>query len=160
MIRINSDPVVMKFFPEISSEANTIQFIRRMQQHFNNNGFCYFAVDKLEGNNFIGFIGLSEQTYEAEFTPCIDIGWRLAKEEWNRGYATEGAKRCLQFAFEEMKLQEVVAVCPEANKTSEAVMKKIGMQKIAVFDHPLLKDHDHLKSCLLYKIHKNPQLQT
>ena len=158
MIRINSDPVVMEFFPEIPSEEKTREFVYRMQRQFEETGFCYFAVDKLENGNFIGFIGFSEQTFEAEFTPCIDIGWRLAKEDWNLGYATEGAKRCLQYAFEVLELREIMSICPEVNKNSEAVMKKIGMQKIAVFEHPLLQDYDHLKRCVLFKISSNSRL--
>ena len=59
-----------------------------MQNQFAEKGFCYFAVDKLENSEFIGLICLSEQTFEADFTPCIDIGWRLASAEWNKGNAT------------------------------------------------------------------------
>src|SRR5947207_3093976 len=99
MAEINADKKVMEFFANTQSKKQTIEFVERMQNQFSKKGFCYFAVDKFENNEFIGFIGLSEQTFEADFTPCIDIGWRLKRSEWNKGYATEGAKQCLDFAF-------------------------------------------------------------
>ncbi len=76
---INSDEKTMEFFPGILTRPQTIEFVKRMQKLFQDKGFCYFAVDKLETNQFIGFIGLSEQTYQADFTPCIDIGWRISR---------------------------------------------------------------------------------
>ena len=92
---INSDEKVMEFIPTIPTKKQTTEFVERMKKQFENKGFCYFAVDKLADREFIGFIGLSEQTYEADFTPCIDIGWRIKSSEWNKGYATEGAKNVL-----------------------------------------------------------------
>src|SRR5688572_24415738 len=95
MYKINSDKKVMEFFPGVSTREQTIEFVERMKSQFDKKGYCYFAVDKLEDNRFIGFIGLSEQTYKTDFTPCVDIGWRIKSSEWNKGFATEGAKRCL-----------------------------------------------------------------
>src|SRR5687768_8719107 len=93
MVKINADEKVMEFFPGVVTKEQTIEFVERMKRQFSNKGFCYFAVDILENNEFIGFIGLSEQTYNADFAPCIDIGWRINSNEWNKGFATEGAKR-------------------------------------------------------------------
>ena len=98
----------------------------------------------------IGFIGLSAQDYECEFTPFVDIGWRLAKHTWNKGYATEGAKRCLSYAHETLKLKEIYAVTPMLNKKSERIMQKIGMTKVGTFEHPLLLNDERLKMCVLY----------
>ncbi len=151
MHEINSDHKVMEFFPGIPKREQTIAFIERMQRLFENKGYCYFAVDKLEGNEFIGFIGLMEQTYEADFTPCVDIGWRLKSSEWNKGYATEGAKRCLDYSLNELKLESVFATAPKVNVKSERVMIKIGLKKQYEFEHPLLKDNENLKKCVLYK---------
>src|ERR1700761_6816125 len=78
MSLINADPKVMEFFPETRTREQTVEFIERMQKQFAEKGFCYFAVDRLDNNDLIGFIGISEQTFEADFTPCIDIGWGLA----------------------------------------------------------------------------------
>ncbi|MCF8453923.1 MAG: GNAT family N-acetyltransferase [Pedobacter sp.] len=152
MAKINTDEKVMEFFPGIVSKDQTIEFIEKMQKQFTEQGFCYFAVDKLENNEFIGFIGLSEKSFEAEFTPCIDIGWRLSSEEWNKGYATEGAKRCLEYANEVLKLEKIVSIAPKINVKSERVMKKIGMEKFMEFEHPLLINDERLRDCVLYQI--------
>ena len=151
---INSDKEVMAFFPSTRTLSETESFIKRMQKQYAEKGYCYFAIDKLDNGEFIGFIGLSEQNYEADFTPCIDIGWRLAKSEWNKGFATEGAKKCLDFAFETLQLDKVYAIALVANTKSEQVMKKIGMRKVKFFDHPQLMDNYRLRKCVLYDIDK------
>ncbi len=154
MTDLNQDPEVMKYFPSIQSEQQTRAFIVRMKSQFQEKGYCYFAVDLLVDKNFIGFIGLSVQTFESDFTPCIDIGWRLKRSVWNVGYATEGAERCIQFAFADLKLEDVYAMCPVINLPSENVMKKIGMKKIKTFIHPKIPSESALKKCVLYKISK------
>lgn len=154
MAKINIDPNVMEFFPKTYNKKETKAFIDRMKKQFSNKGFCYFAVDKLCDNNFIGFIGLSEQTYKSNFTPCIDIGWRLSSKEWHLGYASEGAKRCLEYAFKNLKINNIKAVCPLVNKKSERVMEKIGMIKKQTFIHPALENNYKLKNCVLYKIER------
>ena len=148
----NSDENVMEFFPSIPTKEQTTEFIKRMKKQFEDNGFCYFAVDKLEGNEFIGFIGLSKQTYDAAFTPCIDIGWRIKSNEWNKGFATEGAKKCLDYAFNDLKIEKIYSIAPKANIKSEYIMAKIGLKKQYEFEHPLLINNDQLKTCVLYKI--------
>jgi len=152
MHEINTDKKVMEFFPGIPTKELTASFIQRMKKQFEDKGFCYFAVDQLENSEFIGFIGLSEQTYPAEFTPCIDIGWRIKSNEWNKGFATEGAKRCLDYAFDILKLKEIYSVVPKINVRSEHIMIKIGMKKEYEFEHPLLKENENLRTCVLYKI--------
>lgn len=151
MDEINSDEKVMEFFPGILTKEQTTEYVKRMSKQFEDKGFCYFAVDKLEDEEFIGFIGLSVQTYEAAFTPCVDIGWRIKSSAWNKGFASEGAKKCLEYALNELKLKEVYAVAPKINTRSERVMIKIGMKKQYEFEHPLLKDDDRLRTCVLYK---------
>ncbi|MDP2412294.1 GNAT family N-acetyltransferase [Daejeonella sp.] len=157
MSAINADEKVMEFFPRITTKAQTVEFIEKMEQQFKEKGYCYFAVDKLENNRFIGFIGLSKKSFEAEFTPCVDIGWRLSSEEWNKGYASEGAKRCLEYAHEVLKLEKIVSIAPKINVKSEWVMKKIGMEKVLEFEHPLLINDERLRDCVLYQtmINKN-----
>ncbi len=123
-----------------------------MQKQFAAKGYCYFAVDKLEDNEFIGFIGLNDQVFESDFTPCVDIGWRLKREEWDKGYATEGARKCLEHAFINLGIHEVYSITPKVNVRSEAVMKKIGMNKVKYFIFPLMKGDARLEECVLYKI--------
>ena len=152
MSLINADPKVMEFFPGTATTQQTEAFIARQQKQFAEKGFCYFAVDRLDNNEFIGFTGISQQTFESNFTPCIDIGWRLAQKEWGNGFATEGAKTCLQYAFDILGLHKIVSICPVVNTRSEAVMQKTGMHKKQTFIHPLLVQNEHLKHCVLYEI--------
>ncbi|WP_300488392.1 GNAT family N-acetyltransferase [Flavobacterium sp.] len=151
MHEINSDERVMQFFPSLPSKEQTAEFIARMMHQFQNKGFCYFAVDKLENNEFIGFIGLAEQTYQADFTPCVDIGWRIKSSEWNKGFATEGAKRCLDYAINDLKLENIFSIAPKVNVKSEHIMVKIGLIKQYEFEHSLLTNNDQLRTCVLYK---------
>lgn len=150
MAAINANPDVMEYFPTIQDSTQTKEFIDRMQQQLAEKGYCYFAVDKLVDGAFIGFVGLSWQTYTADFTPCVDIGWRLKKEEWNQGFATEGAKRCLTYAFNDLGLETIYAVAPKVNVKSEHIMQTIGMQKVTEFQHPLLENDVRLRECVLY----------
>lgn len=149
---INRDKEVMAFFPSIRTLQETKNFINRMQQQFSEKGYCYFAIDILEDDTLIGFIGLSEQNYDADFTPCIDIGWRLAKTAWNKGYASEGAKRCLEYGLKQLQIDKIYSIAPVINTKSEQVMRKIGMRKVKSFDHPQLLDNARLRRCVLYVI--------
>lgn len=152
MILINQDPMVMEFFPDLMSKEQTKTFIRNMNDMYHQYGYCYFAVDILKNQSFIGFIGLAWQTYDAFFTPCVDIGWRIATQAWNKGYATEGARRCLEFARQNMGITKIYAVAPKINTKSERIMIKIGMQKSGEFDHPFLSQHQRLQRCVVYEI--------
>ena len=150
MILINSDKDVMRFFPFLPSAKQTEDFIERMKNQFSAKGYCYFAVDLLDSDTFIGFIGLSEQNYKADFTPCIDIGWRLNKMHWNKGLATEGAKACLEYARKNLNLPLIYAVASQVNENSIKVMNKIGMRYRKNFEHPNLLNDNRLKDCVLY----------
>jgi RimJ/RimL family protein N-acetyltransferase len=155
MSLINADPEVMAFFPAVSSEEQTREFVERMQRQFDERGYCYYAVDRLDTGDFIGFIGLSLQTFEADFTPCVDIGWRLRRSAWGQGFATEGARRCLEYAFEDLDLICIYAVAPKINSRSEHIMKAIGMEKLKEFSHPLLATDQRLRQCVLYRVAKD-----
>lgn len=152
MAEANADEAVMEYFPSVQTYEQTEAMVKRLQDMYARAGFCYFAVDVLDTAGFIGFIGIAEQHFEADFTPCIDIGWRLHKKAWNKGYATEGAKACLEYAFEKLQLQKIYAMAPVVNIKSIEVMKKIGMQKVSVFQHPLLLNDPRLVDCILYEI--------
>ena len=150
LAEVNADPVVMEFFPSIQGFQQTVDFVRRMQKQFAEKGYCYFAVDKLDREEWIGFIGLSDQDYKADFTPCIDIGWRLKQSAWHNGFATEGAKRCMEYGLTNLGLLKVFAVAPKINARSEHIMKSIGMFKVSEFDHPALREDTRLNPCILY----------
>ena len=153
--KLNADSEVMEHFPETLNKKETKAFIQRLQLHFDKNGYNYFATEVLETGKFIGFIGLALQNYESEFNPATDIGWRLKKSAWGNGFATEGAKRCLEYAFNDLKLEKVISTCTENNSNSENVMVKIGMIKKGEFKHPKLKLYPAFEKCIWYEITKD-----
>lgn len=152
LIEINNDDEVMAYFPQKPSAVETINFVKRMQYTFFNKNFCYFAVDTLARGEFIGFIGLSEKHFASDFTPCIDIGWRLKRSVWNQGLATEGAKACLAYGFDRLSLKQISAIAPAQNLISQKVMSKIGMTKVKDFYHPELAHSPNLQKCVLFSI--------
>jgi RimJ/RimL family protein N-acetyltransferase len=152
--QLNSNEEVMRFFPKIPSDTENRSFIKRMQNQYAEKKYCYFLVDELGSGNTIGFIGLSYQNYDSDFTPAVDIGWRIMSEFWGRGYATEGATKCLEYAKHELGLSRVISVSPKVNSPSISVMEKIGLQKVKEFNHPLLEGNPYLESCVLYEISK------
>ena len=153
--KINADLEVMEYFPKPLTEKETAEFIDRLKKHYTKNGFNYFATEILDSGELIGFIGLAFQDYKTDFTPAVDIGWRLKKSAWGKGFATEGAKKCLEFAFNELNLEKIISTCTEKNSKSENVMKKIGMVKIGEFNHPKLKEYPEYEKCICYGINKN-----
>lgn len=148
---INSDPEVMRFFQKPLSREETQAMMDRMQRMYEERGYCYFAVDLLETKELIGTIGMGWKTFESDFTPCVDIGWRIGKKWWNQGLATEGASACLNFA-QQNQIKEVVSMASIENTASIQVMKKIGMNFWKEFDHPELKDFPDIQRCSLYRI--------
>lgn len=152
LYEINLDPAVMEYFPALPTLEETKDFVRRMQLMNVAQRYCYFAVDELETSRFIGFIGLSDQDYPSPYTPCVDIGWRLHKDYWGLGYATEGARRCLDYGFTVLELPQIRSIAPVINKKSIRVMEKIGMHPLGYFEHPKLKNFPKLKSCICYEM--------
>lgn len=152
--KINADSEVMEHFPKPLSEKETEEFIDRLKKHYAKNGYNYFATEILDSGELIGFVGLAFQDYKSEFTPAVDLGWRLKKSAWGKGYANEGAKKCLEFAFDELNLDKIISTCPKKNSRSENVMKRLGMEKIGEFNHPKLKDYPEYEKCVCYEINK------
>ena len=150
--KLNSDKEVMEHFPKILSRKEVQDLIDALKNHFSKNGFTYYATEVLETKEFIGMIGLAFQEYETQYTPAIDIGWRLKKAAWGKGYATEGAKRCLEYGFKELGIKKIISVCTINNRKSENVMKKIGMTKIGQFNHPELVKYPEYKRHFCYEI--------
>ncbi len=152
MIAISGNENVMRFFPAVARPDQTKDFILRMKTLYREKKYCYFAVDTLESQEFIG---LNDIKYEASFSQYTDIGWRLDEKHWGNGYATEGAERCLSYAFNELNLNKIVSTAPQVNKPSISIMKKIGMVKSVEFKHPALKDYPYLENCVCYEIKNN-----
>ena len=151
---LNADPTVMEFFPALLSREESDARIARIEAHFDRHGFGLWAVEIPGVAPFAGFIGLSIPDYETPFTPCVEIGWRLAAAYWDRGYATEGARAALAFGFDTLQLTEIVSFTVPANLRSRRVMEKLGMthQPTDDFDHPLLPEGHWLRRHVLYRI--------
>jgi RimJ/RimL family protein N-acetyltransferase len=148
---INADADVMEHFPKPLSVYETDEFLDRLIAHYDQHGYQYFATEILETREIIGFIGLAFQRYKTDFSPATDVGWRLKKSSWGHGYATEGAKRCLKFAFDDLNLKRVFSACTVNNFRSQNVMKKIGMTRMGEFNHPNLKEYPTLEKCVWYE---------
>ena len=152
MIDISSDPDVMKFFPAIATKIQTVEFIDRMKLMCVEKGYCYFVVDQLKDGSFIGFIGLCYQTYESQFTRSVDIRWRLNKKYWNNGFATEGAKKYLDYGFNKLGLNKIIATTPIINIKSIRLMEKIGMAKLTESKHPRVQSDNKISDCVCFGI--------
>lgn len=150
---MNADPRVMEFFPSTLSEAQSNAFAGRVTQRFADRGFGLWAVEVRGGAPFIGFVGLSVPSFDAHFTPCVEIGWRLAYAAWGKGYATEGAHAALAYGFSILKLEEIVSFTTVANVRSRAVMEKLGMRRDPAddFDHPSIPEGHPQRPHVLYR---------
>jgi len=151
LAKLNQDAEVMRYFPSTLTTEQSKAMILRFQRHYETHGFTYYAVDRLDTAQCIGFIGLHTQTYESFFTPCVDIGWRLGREHWGKGFATEGARACLAHAFEVLGLKEIYSVASMGNIPSIRVMQKIGMTYAGQVDHPQLPVESGLNPCVVYQ---------
>jgi ribosomal-protein-alanine N-acetyltransferase len=135
---LNADPRVMEHFPSVLTRGESDALADLIELHFARHGYGLWAVEIPGTAPFAGFIGLSIPAFAAAFTPCVEIGWRLAAEHWGRGFATEGARAVLALAFGELGLEEVVSFTVPGNVPSRRVMEKIGMTRDPAgdFDHP------------------------
>jgi RimJ/RimL family protein N-acetyltransferase len=159
--QLNGDPRVMDFFPGQLSRPESDALVERIEAHFQQHGFAQWAVEIPGVAQFAGFIGLSIPRFQAPFTPCIEVGWRLDAAHWNRGYATEGASAALDFGFHTLHAQEIVSFTVPLNVRSRRVMEKLGMTHSPCddFDHPLLPEGHPLRRHVLYRVsHLAPRL--
>jgi RimJ/RimL family protein N-acetyltransferase len=125
---LNADPRVMEHFPALLTREQSDASAARIRAHLAAHGFGLWAVEPVGVAPFIGFTGLARPAFEAPFTPCVEIGWRLAAAYWGRGYATEAAAAALRDGFERLGLAEIVAFTVPANRRSRRVMERLGMR--------------------------------
>jgi RimJ/RimL family protein N-acetyltransferase len=151
---LNADPRVNEFLPGPLTREQSDEFAMRIDANFGCHGFGLWAVEVRNVAPFVGFIGLAVPRFEAAFTPCVEIGWRLSADHWGRGYATEGAKAALAFGFKAIGLHEIVSFTAPDNVRSRRVMEKIGMEHVVAgdFDHPSLPENHRLRRHVLYRI--------
>jgi len=149
---MNRDERIMEFFPFRLNEEETMQmigiFCDRMQQE----GHLYLPLIEKKSENFVGIVNLAPVSFTAHFTPATEIGWRLAFDFWGNGYATEAAKKLIEYGFNELHLDQIVSFTATGNKRSSAVMQRLGMTYEGEFDHPGLPQDNQLRQHALYRI--------
>ncbi len=151
--RLNADARVMRYFPAPLTTAESDALATRIRSAFDQRGWGLWAVEIPGVAPFAGFIGLSQPRFEAHFTPCTEVGWRLAPECWGHGYATEGALAAIGFGFRELHLDEVVSFTAESNTPSRRVMERAGMTHTPAddFEHPGLPAGHALRRHVLFR---------
>jgi len=153
--RLNADPEVMKYYPDILSEEESNDMAQRFEALIEYKGWGFWVVERLDEEKFMGFVGLHEPTYDLPVTPCVEIGWRIARKYWGHGYASEAAKISLAVAFKTLNLPEVYSFTSVSNKKSQAVMERMGMINMeSNFEHPMIPDNSPLREHVLYRIDK------
>ncbi|MBT5953175.1 GNAT family N-acetyltransferase [bacterium] len=156
LVLLNQNEKVMNFFPATLNKNESLTFLLSILTSYQLRNFGLYACICKDTNQFMGFIGLSVPSFSSHFTPCIEIGWRLSPEFWNKGYATEGAKAILNYGFKELHLMEIVSFTSILNKPSIRVMEKIGMttNKTDNFKHPKVDKKSKLSEHVLYRLSK------
>ena len=150
---INQDPAVMRWIGDALTLAQTESWVGRMRTMWHEHGLGLFAAELRDTPGCIGYIGLSIPRFTTHFTPCVEIGWRLASAVWGQGLASEGASAVLAWARDELHLPEVVSFTTRGNVASQRVMQKIGMHYDPAddFDHPMLAVDHPLRPHVLYR---------
>jgi RimJ/RimL family protein N-acetyltransferase len=151
---VNADPQVMAFFPARLNRAESDALAQRIATALARDGFGFYAVEVKSTGDFVGFVGLFRPSFEAHFTPAVEIGWRLGRSAWGKGYATEAARACLAHGFSRLGFSEIVSFTAQGNQRSVAVMERLGMSHSPEddFDHPALPDGSPLRRHLLYRL--------
>jgi ribosomal-protein-alanine N-acetyltransferase len=155
LVELNANPEVMRYFPAPHPKERTKQFYDLIQEEFSEYGYGLYAVEEKSSGIFIGYTGFHWATFDTDFSPCIEIGWRLHNHYWNKGYATEGAKACLAHGFTNLGFNKVYSFTTISNVPSQNVMKKIGMRFFKYFDNPDIPDNHPQKPHVCYVIDKD-----
>ena len=150
--QLNADPEVMAFFMRPLARAESDALADRCQYHIATHGWGLWALEIPGVAPFAGFVGLSVPTFDAHFCPCVEIGWRLARPYWGKGYATEAANATLAAAFGQLELAQIVSFTSEINLRSRALMARIGMRGEENFAHPDLPGGHKLTPHVLYRL--------
>lgn len=154
MLAMSTDPEVMRYFPRVMTRDEVRDFVARQRKRLEAEEPGLFAVEPLADGSFVGFVGLSVPSFEAAFTPCVEVGWRLVRKAWGHGYATEAAREVLTHGFDRLCLPEIVSFTAVVNERSQAVMRRLGMHTDPAedFDHPGLPPDDPLSRHVLYRL--------
>lgn len=152
---MNADAQVMQYFPKVLSAEESNVLADKFNSMLFERSWGFWAVEIKDTKKFIGFVGLNEPDYKLPVTPCVEVGWRIAKEYWGNGFATEAANAALAVAFDQLDLPEVYSFTPILNTKSIAVMRRLDMVDMLVeFEHPLVPVGNPLRTHVLYRIDK------
>jgi len=151
---MNADPAVMEFFPALLTRAESDALVDRFDAEMVERGFCPWAVELRESGTFIGFIGPHGAPESVSFAPAVEVGWRLARPFWGRGFATEGAGEAVRYGFDVVDLEEIVSFTSVVNLRSRRVMERLGMSRSPDedFEHPHVPEGDPLRPHVLYRL--------
>ncbi len=151
---LNADPVVMEFFESPLTRSGSDAVVDRFEVELADRGFCPWAVEEQASGAFIGFVGLHEVPATLAFSPAVEVGWRLDRPFWGRGYATEAAAASLRFGFETLGLDEIVSMTSVLNVRSSRVMERVGMarDRDGDFEHPSVTAGHALRPHVLYRL--------
>lgn len=156
---INGDPEVTRYLMGPIGRAASDAIVERIEAGFARNGFGFWAVEYVGVAPLIGMVGLSRPTFKAPFTPCVEIGWRLARRYWRQGLASEAARAALAFGFEVAGLREIVAFTAASNEPSQALMRHLGMRRDLEGDFamPMVPEGHPLRPHRLFRL-VNPSI--
>jgi len=149
---MNADPRVMEYFPAVLSRAESDTMAQRCHTLIAERGWGLWAAELRATGEFVGFVGLHTPSAELPFSPCVEVGWRLAFRFWGEGYATEGGRAALHVAFQGLSQNEVVSFTSVGNVRSRAVMERLGMRETDLFDHPRIPEGHKLRRHCLYRL--------
>lgn len=150
---LNADPDVMRYLMTVINRDESDALVQRCRDHIQEHGWGFWALEHKQAGHCIGFVGLNKPRWSLPCSPCVEIGWRLAKPYWRQGLATEAAKAVIQFGFEQINLDDIKASALVDNQASISVMEKLGMNNLNQnFDHPAMKGFDKPSECVLYQI--------
>lgn len=154
---MNADAEVMENFPATLSRAQSVAMIERIEACFEHHGYGLWALELGEHEPLIGFAGLSPVDIPVAFAPAVEVGWRLARRFWGRGFATEAAAEAIAFGFARRDLEEIVSFTAARNARSRRVMERLGMRRDPAedFDHPLLGEGSPLRRHVLYRLRRS-----
>ncbi|MFC5523287.1 GNAT family N-acetyltransferase [Polaromonas jejuensis] len=150
---LNADPKVMEFFPALLDRSASDAMAGRCESLIAGRGWGFWAAEIKAAGQFIGFVGLHTPMAELPFSPCVEIGWRLASDYWGKGFATEAAAGALDVAFGRLELSEIVSFTALGNLRSQSVMQRLGMQRSSTnFAHPGVPAGSPLREHCLYRL--------
>lgn len=159
---LNADPAVVEFLGGALTRDRSEAMVDRIESSWAMKGYGLWAVQVVGGPDFIGCVGLWDATFEAPFTPAVEVGWRLARSAWGQGYASEAARAALGHGYGTLRLPEVVSFTAALNVRSRAVMERIGMIRDhdGDFEHPAVPVGSPLRRHVLYRLPREAVAQS